>query len=46
MQSNLDRKQNLWHSEQLADIHVQDQTKQNKKKQFVFVDPPMYKDLF
>ena len=28
MQSNLDRKLDLWHSEQLADIHVQDQTKQ------------------
>lgn len=32
MQSNLDRNLNLWQSEQLADIHVQDQTKQNFKK--------------
>ena len=46
MQSTLDSNQTSFHSEQIADIHVYNIRRSKLKKHFVFVDPPMYRDLF
>ena len=46
MQSTLDSNQTSFHSEQIADIHVYKIRRSKLKKHFVFVDPPMNRDLF